>query len=813
MSQRRAVALTSFIVIILAFAAPAGAYWVDNGVVVCGAAGEQSTVAVVEDGGGGGIVVWRDYSGIDPALWAQKVNGRGEAQWPGNGVAIEVFSSAAGEIRCISDGAGGIYFVHSLGFDMIYVGRLESNGVDGWLRNAASGAAPSTSFPDIAPDGAGGVIVCWSDNRNGNYDIFAQRYDEDGDRLWGSGGLPVCIETNYQTKPRITSLGSDAVLFWSDNRNPTAPDLYAQKIDTTGTRQWALNGVAVCAEAGDQADHQVVTENSGMAVVVWRDTRSGNSDIYAQAVSTFGALQWTAGGVPVCATTVMQSDPRLIAFGPGGVVIVWEDYSGKGPDWDIHAQRLEVHGVPQWGTNGRAVCSTAGDQYGPRIIEADSERAIISWNDRRNVSGDPDIYAQQIDGDVDPLWILNGIAVTGLGGQDGVRLATDGAGGAIVAWSDQRVPDEDDIRAQRIFQDGRTGDPRPSMRAVGDIADDEGGYARIELRASDRDLPGIPFPAITLYNVWRKIESFAALAWPGAPGPEPRPRGELLAMAADADLAADLRLGPAEAAALGLPPGSWESAGLHPAMQQGVYYFIVPTRQDSSQSGTHWETFAVSAHTSDPGLYFVSFPDSGYSVDNLAPASPLGLAGEQTYEPAGLRLTWDPNTEDDLWYYGVHRGTDAGFEPEPGNLVATPVSGEWFDGGWSWEAGYWYKVSAVDRHGNGSLFAVLGPAEVTGDEPVPVPDATFLAQNVPNPFNPSTTIAFGLKERSRVSLRIYDAAGRLVATLLDGTRPTGRYSIEWDGRGPDGMNAASGVYFYRLRAGTFEETRKMILLR
>jgi flagellar hook assembly protein FlgD len=76
-----------------------------------------------------------------------------------------------------------------------------------------------------------------------------------------------------------------------------------------------------------------------------------------------------------------------------------------------------------------------------------------------------------------------------------------------------------------------------------------------------------------------------------------------------------------------------------------------------------------------------------------------------------------------------------------------------------------------------------------------------------------TTIAFGLKERAHVSLRIYDAAGRLVATLLDETKPAGSYKVEWKGRRTDGIDAASGVYFYRLVAGTFEETRKMVLLR
>jgi flagellar hook assembly protein FlgD len=96
---------------------------------------------------------------------------------------------------------------------------------------------------------------------------------------------------------------------------------------------------------------------------------------------------------------------------------------------------------------------------------------------------------------------------------------------------------------------------------------------------------------------------------------------------------------------------------------------------------------------------------------------------------------------------------------------------------------------------------------------MPVPDATFLAQNYPNPFNPSTTIAFGLKDSGHVSLRIYDAAGRLLATLIDESRPAGSYSMEWNALSPDGSSVSSGVYFYRLSTEEFAETKKMVLLR
>jgi len=91
--------------------------------------------------------------------------------------------------------------------------------------------------------------------------------------------------------------------------------------------------------------------------------------------------------------------------------------------------------------------------------------------------------------------------------------------------------------------------------------------------------------------------------------------------------------------------------------------------------------------------------------------------------------------------------------------------------------------------------------------------ATALAQNSPNPFNPATTIAFDLAVTQRVRITIYDGSGRPVRTLVDGVRDAGSNKVEWNGRDNAGNAVASGVYFYRLFAGTTQLTRKMVLLK
>ena len=89
-----------------------------------------------------------------------------------------------------------------------------------------------------------------------------------------------------------------------------------------------------------------------------------------------------------------------------------------------------------------------------------------------------------------------------------------------------------------------------------------------------------------------------------------------------------------------------------------------------------------------------------------------------------------------------------------------------------------------------------------------VPTEFRLEQNFPNPFNPGTTIQFQLPKESHVTLRVYDILGQEVATLIDEKREAGKYLLQFDG-----SNITSGIYFYRLHAGSYIETKKLILLK
>jgi hypothetical protein len=123
-----------------------------------------------------------------------------------------------------------------------------------------------------------------------------------------------------------------------------------------------------------------------------------------------------------------------------------------------------------------------------------------------------------------------------------------------------------------------------------------------------------------------------------------------------------------------------------------------------------------------------------------------------------------------------------------------------------------FRVVTADVLLGGGTSAVFGASQVDRSAE-PTVFRNELAQNYPNPLNPSTTIAFSIAKESDVELVIYDVAGARVKTMVRDHRVANNYRLTWDGKNESGDAVASGVYFYRLTAGSFTTTKKMVLLR
>jgi hypothetical protein len=111
----------------------------------------------------------------------------------------------------------------------------------------------------------------------------------------------------------------------------------------------------------------------------------------------------------------------------------------------------------------------------------------------------------------------------------------------------------------------------------------------------------------------------------------------------------------------------------------------------------------------------------------------------------------------------------------------------------------------------GSLTVTFEPVGIGESDVVPM--GYFLAQNIPNPFRTKTTISYQLPRAGEVTLKVYDAAGRVVRVLADEPQKSGLHVISWDGRSEEGKFVAAGAYFLRIETGDYEATRRMIKLK
>jgi hypothetical protein len=206
------------------------------------------------------------------------------------------------------------------------------------------------------------------------------------------------------------------------------------------------------------------------------------------------------------------------------------------------------------------------------------------------------------------------------------------------------------------------------------------------------------------------------------------------------------------------------------------------------------------------GRVLVSDWDNGvYIFEVDTGATPVAITRfDARYENGAVELRWELFADEDFSGFRVYRSRDAGRTAAIATL-ADPATRRFVDDDVAPGATLHYTLSALGADGR----EVLSPtAEVR------IPGAsTVLDQNHPNPFNPSTTIAWRLARGGSMSLRVFDARGRLVRTLVEGYREAGPGSARWDGRDRRGTAVASGVYFYRLTVGGERLTRRMHLVK
>ena len=276
--------------------------WEEAGVPVCGPEEGLGFVQVVSYGTGGAVCVWRDGRNGDGSSWdifAQKIDGSGQAQWE----------------------AGGVTVCEGPEFQM---------------------------YPQAVTDNAGGAVVAWYESGfDGPVWIQAQRIDAEGSRRWGPAGIAVSPPGADGELASVVPDGTGgAILAWRDFRDDPHiihGDVYAQKLDGSGNALWLRDGIPVAAGPAEQLFPSAVSDGSGGAVIAWVERMEGMSRLRAQSIGPGGTERWRPGGIALCAIEGGIRDIRLVPDGGGGAIAAWRDGRNSGgydASWALYAMRV-----------------------------------------------------------------------------------------------------------------------------------------------------------------------------------------------------------------------------------------------------------------------------------------------------------------------------------------------------------------------------------------------------------------------------------------------------------------------------------------
>ena len=627
-----------------------------------------------------------------------------------------------------------------------------------WLENgvAICTANGVQDTPVIISDFSGGAIVAWRDDRVINTDIYAQRVDALGNVLWLGTAMPVCTAPNAQSYPASIPDGSGgAIITWVDARSGNVPEIYAQRLNCDGYAQWTANGEPVCTGQTGLLLGRIIADGAGGAIISWHDRRNFTNDIYVQRIGADGAVQWTVNGVAVCTALEHQESPALASDGAGGAIVAWQDRRNGASD--IYAQSIDAAGGARWAADGIVICDAGQAQTSPRIIPDGAGGAIIAWTDRRNTI-DYDIFAQRVDEDGNLLWTTVGVAVCQtMYNQTDCRLVpTESVGEVIIAWIDYRGGSSSDVYAQKIDAGGAPLWVSKGIVVCG-AADDQ-----LNVQLISNGSGG----AVAVWDDGR-----------GGTGPR-----DLYAQRIDANgtvgWAAD---GETICTAAGDQTTPWITP-------DGCGGACIAWRDE--RDGT-------------ADIYSQRIDDAGHiGTATMLRSFSSALSG------SGVELEWTLSEARDEIEFFMLRASEPSMifrEISPAGIHEDGMSFSFIDSGCEPGVTYHYRVDVRDDGDRKVLFE-------TG--PITIPAmALTLYQNLPNPFNPSTTIRFYVPERCRVTLDVYGVGGGHIVRLVDGNREKGSYTAVWNGCDSRGRRMGSGVYFYRLRAGKRMLSRKMLLIR
>ena len=639
---------------------------------------------------------------------------------------------------------------------------------------AVCDAAGDQALAKIVSTSDGGCYVSWFDTRSGEYQVYLQRLDPAGYELWAHNGLLISDNPNFTfivDYDLIVDHNDNAVLAFCDSRNSGNLNVFAYLISPEGNFLWGNDGISLSTSTDFQAAPKITETTNGNFVFSWI-VDADQTQIANQKISPDGTKLWGTEPILIQSASEGYSYPDVVSSDNDAVIVVHTTVTGTFPAQTVklRATKLDANGLFEWGTGG---------------VMLQNLGTISSFSV-------PEIYS-------------------------------DNMNGALAAWHDDR--DFNNLQSGFVQR----------VSSSGSIYFPENG-AELSLKANRHKFnPVAAFDPVTeqTYAFW--METDANQNQNGISGQLISPTGERL-WGDNAKIFKDLSAPfTASISYLNAHMGNGAAnlfylAGNGSGLNQTVEGFACDANGDFIWSGD----FVTLSNSTQDKLQLASSVDNNFNC-NLAwgdvrssnhdiyaqdinkfgelgnPIVPVELQSfTATVTQNSVSLNWQTATETNNSGFEMERSqtsnvkgqmewNEVGFVPGFGTTTE-PKSYSFVDENLS--AGkYQYRLKQIDFDGS---FEYSNIVEVE----VMITKDYSLSQNYPNPFNPATLISFSIPNDEFVSLRIYDVLGREFAQIINERRRAGTYQIEFNGAA---LN--SGVYYYTLTAGSYTETKKMMIIK
>ena len=779
--------------------------WGQDGITVSDTATGVNEVRIAPDGSNGCYVGWADHHSGSSQLYIQHVTSDGQPLWPANGIAISAiynwnFDLALSWYSGVADGVLAVWMHYEQPNQyFVYAQKISPEGTvawqDGGLSLAEVNANAWQGYPTVTTDYNGGLVAVWQDRPQGIPSYFACRLRSNGTMAWGTDPVSLGAASWDQAAAIGGNFGTYLAAYAGVDTLGVESMQYQLLDHASGSRLLGPNGMAAAAGIrGDSYLAQMAPMSDHRTAIIWLDGRLSNSwlgALYYQIVDADGHPERAVNGEPLVSNRYGNNigwwGIRTGDDGAGGIFVSY-NYRQDGSAQLIRVSHIGPSGDVVGPDSGMAVWSYPGlvEQDAAYIAPDGENGCFVAWSEYSEVYT-LDVYVMRLNSNLDRVW-NQPVRLTETATDDLMYGLVSVADNCCIAVWQSGDYEEYDISAAAICGDGTVAWNDTICGAFGNqsapvaVSDGDGGIYIAWTDMRDANENGSDIYA-------QRVATDGAPSWTSD----------------------------------GIPVYAGEGGQWNPQITLDSGGKLCVVWNDRRDDNDH-----VYAQRLSPQGNLL-WGDSGVLVNNAYVYDPLPVAASSR---AGIFPVWADYQGYFSSVFATHLDStgevfnDPYWTPDSGGAVTDPafdrefsdsplVTSDSWGGcvvGWNrWESEYIiesgreaWEAYTTDIYAQ-RLFDYTNPVPERDNK---LPRDYALYQNYPNPFNPVTTIAFDLPQAGHATLEVFDLLGRSVVTLADQPMIAGHHTIVLDAG-----KLATGIYIYRLKVGSLEQSRKLLLLK